>query len=89
MGGEGGGGDWLCQWFTSNYALWPWAYRCLVKDGGGKHDSGVTSGPSVWDVASTVFYGLVPLILILAAGGPTWAAILVAVASAAIGFWRT
>lgn len=60
----------------------------IVSAVSGKHASGEPTRVTFSDFAYAAFYGLVPFLLILGAGGPAWAAILVAVASAGIGFWR-
>ena len=77
----------VCQAALFALTVSPFARRILGLVSA-KHDSRQSTRPSVWDVGFTIVYGLVPLVLILAAGGPVWAAILVALASTGIGFWR-
>lgn len=42
----------------------------------------------VSDALSALFYGLVPLVLLFAAGAPWWAALTVSLASAILGFFQ-
>lgn len=52
-----------------------------------RHDSGQRTRIGGSDIAITFFYFLVPFVLIWSRG-PLWAALVVGIVAAAIGFWR-
>lgn len=54
----------------------------------GKHDGRRSARPPRADLVFAAIYGVIPLVLLLASGGPIWAAVLVAVVAAGIGYYR-
>jgi len=54
----------------------------------GRHDGDDNWRIPLSDALGALFYGLVPLVLLLAAGGAWWAALTVSLASAILGFFQ-
>ena len=54
----------------------------------GRHDGDDRWRMPLSDAVFALFYGLVPLVLLLAAGAPWWAVLTVSLASAIVGFFQ-